>query len=280
MTDDENPLQRARDPSHPEGPGEDDSGHPVSGTLRSLRYQLDHLERLLGPEVRLAEGVPRRLEPAWRRATEAEGRLAVSATILVAIGLQLGLPARFEIRPTWLLPALEGVLMVGLLAANPRRTTRTSPLLRTGSLALIAIISAANAWSVAELVHGIITASQGTSSAPTLIGSGAAIYLTNVIVFGLWYWEFDRGGPIARARGAGRYPDFLFVQMTQSDVASPDWTPAFFDYLWLSFTNATAFSPTDTMPLSRPAKAIMMVQAAVSLLTVGLVIARAVNIFR
>lgn len=280
MTDDENPLRRARDPSDPEAPGAEVGGHPVAGTLRALRYQLDHLERMLGPEVRLAEGVPRHLEPAWRRATEAEGRLAVSATILVAIGLQVALPARFNIRPTWLLPVLEGVLMVGLLAANPRRITRSSPLLRMASMGLIAIISGANAWSMAELIHGIITASSGTSNAPTLIGSGAAIYLTNIIVFGLWYWELDRGGPVARASGTRRYPDFMFVQMDKTEMASPDWEPTFFDYLWLSFTSATAFSPTDTMPLSRPAKAIMMIQAAVSLLTVGLVIARAVNIFR
>jgi uncharacterized membrane protein len=250
------------------------------GTLRALHYQLDHLERMLGPEVRIAGDVPRYLEPAWRRATEAEGRLAVSVTILVAIGLQVALPARFNIRPTWLLPALEGVLMIGLFAANPRRITRSSPLLRTASMALLAIISAANAWSMGELVDGIITASKGTANAPILLGSGAAIYLTNIIVFGLWYWEFDRGGPVARASGTRRAPDFMFVQMDKVELAPPDWKPAFFDYLWLSFTSATAFSPTDTMPLSRPAKAVMMVQAAVSLLTVGLVIARAVNIFR
>lgn len=280
MADDENPSGQRLEPSDLDGADTGESARPVSSALRSLRDQLDHLERMLGPEVRVAEHVPRRLEPAWRRAHEAEGRLAASLAGLVAIALQLVLPARLEVHPTWLLPALEGVLLVGLFAANPRRLERSSPVLRTASLVLLAIISAANAWSMAALLDGIITSSRGTSNATTLLGSGAAIYLTNIIVFGLWYWEFDRGGPVARATGTRRDPDFMFVQMDKTEMGPPDWKPAFFDYLWLSFTSATAFGPTDTMPLTRPAKAIMMVQAAVSLLTVGLVIARAVNIFR
>lgn len=280
MTDDENPLRRARDPLDRGGPDAEDDGHPVSSTLRTLRHELDHLERMLGPEVRIAEGVPRHLEPAWRRAHEAEGRLAMSLAVLVAIALQIVLPTRLEIHPTWLMPALEAALFIGLFAANPGRIARSSPLLRLASMALLAVISAANAWSMAELVDGIITASRGTANATTLLGGGGAIYITNIIVFGLWYWEFDRGGPVARANGTPRSPDFMFVQMDNTEMAAPDWKPAFFDYLWLSFTSATAFSPTDTMPLTRPAKAIMTVQTAVSLLTVGLVIARAVNIFR
>ena len=106
------------------------------------------------------------------------------------------------------------------------------------------------------------------------------IWLTNVIVFGMWYWEFDRGGPAARAQATHYYPDFMFVQMTSPDMAPPDWEPRFGDYLYLSFTNATAFSPTDVMPLSRWAKGAMALQAGVSIVTVALVIARAVNILR
>jgi hypothetical protein len=280
MADEENPPRSAVESSDLEGPDTDQIGHPVSSTIRTLRDQLDHLERMLGPEVRAAGRVPRHLEPAWRRAHEPEGRLTVSLAVLVAIALQVALPARLEVHPTWLLPALEGALLIGLYAANPRQEARSSPLLRLASMALLLIISAANAWSMATLVDGIITASKGTSDATTLLGSGAAIYLTNIIVFGLWYWEFDRGGPMARAAGTRRYPDIMFVQMDKTEMAPEDWRPEFFDYLWLSFTNATAFSPTDSMPLSRPAKAIMAVQAAVSLLTVGLVIARAVNIFK
>ena len=120
---------------------------------------------------------------------------------------------------------------------------------------------------------------EGNNAGPLLI-TGGAIWLTNVIVFALWYWEFDRGGPVARAQADRMYPDFQFVQMVSPGLASPDWEPAFSDYLYLSFTNATAFSPTDVMPMSRWAKMAMMVQAAISIVTVALVVARAVNILK
>jgi uncharacterized membrane protein len=110
--------------------------------------------------------------------------------------------------------------------------------------------------------------------------TGGAIWLTNIIVFALWYWEFDRGGPVARANGDRMYPDFLFAQMTSPQLAPPDWEPAFSDYLYLSFTNAAAFSPTDVLPLSRWAKMGMTAQAIVSVVTVALVVARAVNILK
>jgi uncharacterized membrane protein len=99
-----------------------------------------------------------------------------------------------------------------------------------------------------------------------------------MVVFSLWYWEFDRGGPGARAEALDPYPDFLFPQMTNPEFSPMDWSPTYFDYLFTSYTNASAFSPTDVMPLTRWAKMLMMVQSATSLVTVGLVIARAVNI--
>jgi hypothetical protein len=111
-----------------------------------------------------------------------------------------------------------------------------------------------------------------------LLGSGAAIFVTNIIVFGIWYWELDRGGPFARRAGQQPFPDFLFPQMTDSKFAKPDWHPKFVDYLYVSLTNVMAFSPTDTMPLARWAKVMMAVQAMVALSTAGLVIARAVNV--
>jgi hypothetical protein len=110
------------------------------------------------------------------------------------------------------------------------------------------------------------------------LGSGAAIFVTNIIVFGIWYWELDRGGPFARQTGARPYPDFMFPQMGNPNVAKPDWRPTFVDYLYVSMTNVMAFSPTDTMPLARWAKMAMAVQAMVALSTAGLVIARAVNV--
>ena len=121
---------------------------------------------------------------------------------------------------------------------------------------------------------------RGVSDATSLLRSGGSIWLTNVVVFALWYWEFDRGGPGARAEARNHVPDFLFPQMTDPDLASPHWAPSFFDYLYMSFTNSSAFSPTDVLPLTRWAKALMMAQSATSLTVVALVIARAVNILR
>ncbi|MGI8717808.1 MAG: hypothetical protein ACR2JN_08260, partial [Lapillicoccus sp.] len=113
-----------------------------------------------------------------------------------------------------------------------------------------------------------------------VLGSGAAIYATNVIAFGIWYWELDRGGPFARAGGTDPHPDFLFPQMSEPHLAPPDWEPQFLDYLYVSLTNVVAFSPTDTMPLSRWAKTLMAVQSVVALSTTALVVARAVNILQ
>ena len=132
--------------------------------------------------------------------------------------------------------------------------------------------------SAVLLVHLIVVGQ--ASDAGRLLLDGVAVWSANVIVFSLWYWQFDRGGPVARAHAERRYPDLLFPQMQQDAVAPRDWEPTFFDYLYTSFTNATAFSPTDTMPLSRWAKAMFLLQSAISLVTVALVISRAVNIFQ
>ncbi|MGI8492363.1 MAG: hypothetical protein ACR2KC_03995 [Acidimicrobiales bacterium] len=273
-----------------------DSGVPsLAHTIHTLREQLGHLERLAGSEVhaissaehavgRAAEDAVGRatdaaIRPTWQLATAGEQRLPVALVILVAIGLQLALPSHLSIHPIWLLPALEGALLVGLTAANPRRIDRTSRALRGASIFLIALTSIANAFSSAQLINGLIHGTEG-SNAGALLANGAAIYLTNIIVFGLWYWEWDRGGPVARALAPRRFPDFLFPQMANPDLAAPEWRPNFVDYLYVSFTNAAAFSPTDTMPLSRWAKMLMLLQSAVALATVALVVARAVNILK
>lgn len=196
---------------------------------------------------------------------------------MVTVTLQVSLPEHLVGPARWLLAGPALVLFAVLLIANPGRIDRESALLRAIGLGVIAVISVANAWSVVLLVDWLITGSHGPS-ATELLRSGAAIWLTNVLVFALWYWELDRGGPAARAAGRRDLPDFQFVQMTEPSLAPADWEPQLVDYLYLSFTNATAFSPTDVMPLSRWAKLTMMVQSAVSLVTVALVIARAVNV--
>lgn len=215
--------------------------------------------------------------PAWLRRTRGESRLPVVAAVVLAIVLQAVLPDRLAVRPMWLLPSLEGVLLVVLTLFNPLRMTRSSPMMRATGLTFCGLIVAANAFSGAHLIHDILSG-HGTKDPSTLIGSGASIYMTNVIAFSLLYWELDRGGPVARACATQPHPDFLFPQMASPEVADPDWEPTFGDYLYTSLTNATAFSPTDTLPLTLWAKALMGLQSAVALGVVGLVIARAVNI--
>ncbi|MBV9922680.1 MAG: hypothetical protein JOY78_17765 [Pseudonocardia sp.] len=213
------------------------------------------------------------------RPTAGENRWPVAGCILVAIALQLALPDRLSLLNRWLLPVLELALLSALLIAVPRRFHRESRPLRVASLTLTALLTVANGWSAALLVMGLVAGTEGEDAGP-LLSTGAAIWLTNVIAFGLWYWQFDRGGPAARAHAVKTLPDFQFVQMQTPEMAHPDWEPGFVDYLYLSFTNATAFSPTDVLPLSRWAKLMMLVQSLVSLVTVALVIARAVNILK
>ena len=217
--------------------------------------------------------------PAWRRVTRGEPRLPVIIAALLTIGLELALPSRVAERPRWVFGVVAFLLLVAIYVANPKRIDRPTPRLRIASMVLIAVLSANNVASAVRLVLDL-TRSQGIRSPAQLLLTGGAIWLTNVFVFSLWYWELDRGGPGARALGTVQYPDFLFPQMSTPDVAPPDWEPAFVDYFYMSFTNATAFSPTDVMPMSRWAKMTMLLQSAISLVTVALVIARAVNVLR
>jgi hypothetical protein len=213
------------------------------------------------------------------RVSERESRVPVAIAVAVAIGLQVALPDAFQLGPRWVLPGVEAALLVGLVATDPLRSGLEPAVLRAGSRLLTGVVTLANTASAALLVQHILSsAGPRAPTAERLLGSGAAIYLTNIIAFALWYWEFDRGGPAARARALRPHPDFLFPQMTAVALAPEDWRPLFVDYLYVSFTNATAFSPTDTMPLSRWAKMLMLVQSSVALAAVALVVARAVNI--
>ncbi|MGH8885204.1 MAG: hypothetical protein ACRDYX_08545 [Egibacteraceae bacterium] len=166
-----------------------------------------------------------------------------------------------------------------LTESDPRTIDRPSPLLRRPSLIVIAVIILANAWSVGRLVVGLVAGTDGHGAGPLLL-TGTGVWLTNVIVFALWYWRLDRGGLRTGAQADLPYPHFLFAQMGNPDLVPGDWGPTFADYLYLSFTNATAFSPTDVVPLSSWAKLTMMLQAVISLITVIFVIARAVNILK
>jgi hypothetical protein len=209
---------------------------------------------------------PAAAEPFW----------PAQATILAAIALQLLLPKRLTAGPTWLVPALEGALLIGMSFATPRQLEHEHPLRRRVALGLTAFVSAANVFSLAELTHLLLH--REVSDGRELIVSGVLIWLTNFLIFALWYWEIDRGGPGKRAAGHDGAPDFLFPQMADDRIEPLAWRPKFIDYLYVSLTNNTAFSPTDTMPLTPIAKSIMGIQATVSLLTIGLIVSRAVNI--
>lgn len=213
--------------------------------------------------------------PAWLRPHAGDQRWQALAAVVVAIVFQLVLPDGFVLQPRLLSPILEALLCVALVVANPGRMAKKLMPLRVLSLALSGLLALANAVSVVLLVRIIITGRH--ADATSILAAGAAIWLTNVIAFALFYWEYDRGGPVDRALTPDPSPDFLFAQMTD-DRLDPHWRATFVDYFYLSFTNSTAFSPTDTLPLSRWAKMLMLVQSAVALVTVALVAARAVNV--
>jgi len=198
--------------------------------------------------------------------------------VLAAIGFQLLLPKRLTAGPTWLLPALEGALLLGLALATPKELEHEHRVRRRAALSLTALVSAANITSLALLTHELLH--HGSPNGRQLIIAGVLIWLTNVLIFGLWYWETDRGGPGKRAAGHDEPPDFLFVQMNDDRILPKNWRPQFIDYLYVSLTNAAAFSPTDTMPLSAAAKSMMGLQSLVSIVTIGLIVSRAVNILQ
>jgi uncharacterized membrane protein len=162
------------------------------------------------------------------------------------------------------------------MIASPRELEYEHPRRRRIAVTLIAFISAFNIFSLTELSRSLIH--HRVSDGHSLIIAGMVIWLTNFMIFGLWYWEIDRGGPGARAAGHDGPPDFLFPQMTDDRIEPIHWRPRFIDYLYVSLTNAMAFSPTDTMPLTPMVKSVMGVQALVSLVTIGLIVSRAVNI--
>lgn len=197
-------------------------------------------------------------------------------TILAAIALQLLLPSRLVVGPKWLIPTLEGALLIGMFLATPRELEGEHPLRRAVAISLTAFVGAANIYSLATLTHYLLH--HDVENGRELIVAGVLIWLTNVLIFGIWYWELDRGGPGRRAAGHDGPPDLLFPQMSDDTIEPRNWRPGFIDYLYVSLTNATAFSPTDTMPLTSLAKSVMGVQALVSLVTIGLIVSRAVNI--
>jgi hypothetical protein len=206
-------------------------------------------------------------EPLWH------GQLAVVAAIV----LQIALPDRYLVAPRYVVILLEIILLIALVITSPKDVIFKSIARRFNAVVLIALISFANIFALLQVAQQLLGGGRAATGSELILIS-LNIYITNIIIFGLWYWEIDGGGPGTRLGVHPREHDFLFPQMTSSDVSPQNWRPSFVDYLYVSSTNATAFSPTDTMPMTHRAKLLMGVQAIVSLVTVALVAARAVNI--
>jgi len=220
------------------------------------------------------------------REEEVESRFEASAAVGLVIGLQItlallsllgdwkliGLPGW-----VWLIPTLpEAALLVPLALSAPRQRLEQMGRRRTFALALVGVITAANALALAALIASLLSAQE--KSGAELLLKGMTIWSTNVVTFGLLFWELDRGGPMRRGEPDPPPPDFQFPQDENPRLAEPGWHPRLVDYVYVSFTNATAFSPTDAMPLTRRMKGLMMAESAISAVTVLLVAARAVNI--
>ena len=179
----------------------------------------------------------------------------------------------------WLISVFTVVLLAALILADPGRIDRQTTWTRVLTDVLIGFISIANAWSAVKLVAYILGSGQ-FDSAGILLRSGGIIWVTNVIAFGLWYWDLDRGGAAARASSSPGQPAFVFPEMSNQEYVNAGWSPRFIDYLHLSFATSTAFSPTDVSAIKPWAKMLMVVEETLSLVVALLVIARAVNIMK
>ncbi|AWB92476.1 hypothetical protein [Aeromicrobium chenweiae] len=211
---------------------------------------------------------------------DAETRWPMAAAVIVAMGLTVVLPDDLRLGRPWMLPVISGLLLLALLAGDPGRISRRTTELRVASVALISVLSVGAIWSTVQLVDDILDDGRATDSAGELLQASASVWLCTVIACALLYFELDGGGAAARAERMPRSPDLAFPQQLNPGVAPDGWRPHFIDYLYLGLTNATAFSPTDVMPLARWAKAVMSLQAVTSLAITGLVVARAVNVLR
>jgi hypothetical protein len=222
-----------------------------------------------------------------------ESPLLPALALLASAALYATLPSRFVVGPSagiftaarWIVPALTALLLIALFVVVPHgrfaeavgldagqvRSAR-----RIGGLTVTAVVSAANAAAIALLVHLLVNGAH--AQARLLLRAGIHMWCLNVLVFALWFWELDNGGPAARRTAGPKGRDFLFPQQAEPELTVDEWNPLFLDYLYVSFTNATAFSPTDTMPLSRWAKMLMLLESAASLVLALMVAARAINI--
>lgn len=204
-----------------------------------------------------------------------ELRWPVLFVTLLVITLQLLLPEKLSFVNLKVLCLVELVLVLVIFITNPTRITEHKKHIWILGLLLNTLMSVINILTLTRLVDLLIN--QGFTNPIHLLFSGGNIWISNVIIFSLWYWEFDSGGAGRRAMRSREFPDFMFAQTENPGLAPQDWRPHYVDYLYLSLTNASAFSPTDVLPLARWAKLLMALQSVTSLFTVILIIARAIN---
>jgi hypothetical protein len=209
-----------------------------------------------------------------------EARWPMALAVVAVIVMTLLLPHDLVARPRWGVPLVEGILLVAVIVADPGKIDLVSPRVRALSITLIALLVATTLWCTTQLIVQLVRGGPATQSGGALLAAGGIVWLSNCLSFGLLYWELDSGGPAVRAHGLPAHPDFAFPQQLSPEIAPEHWRPRFVDYMYLGFTSATAFSPTDAMPLRPWNKIAMMAQSAISLALLGLVIARAVNVLR
>jgi hypothetical protein len=204
----------------------------------------------------------------------------MALAVLAASVLTAFMPKQIQFLPRGVVPGLQLVLLVLLVIADPGRITRRDRWMRLLSIGLVALLMLSALWATLLLVDQLIRGNGITNSAADLLRAGAAVWVATIIAFSLLYWELDGGGAAQRAHGMRRYPDFGFPQQLNPGVGPPGWRPRYVDHFYLAYTNASAFSPTDVMPLVSWAKMTMAVQSTLSIVVLGLVVARAVNIFK
>ena len=209
-----------------------------------------------------------------------ESRWPMALAVVALVVMTLLLPRSLIVRPRWPVPIVEGLLLVAVIIGDPGKIDRRSKGERALTIGLVALLAGNALWATVQLIDALVRGGPAVDSAGSLLAAGGLVWLANCVAFGLVYWELDSGGPAVRAHGLPDWPDFAFPQQLAPEIAPPGWRPRFVDYLYVGFTNATAFSPTDVMPLVPWAKLAMVLQSTVSLALLGLVVARAVNILK
>jgi uncharacterized membrane protein len=218
---------------------------------------------------------------SWQVPTDPESRWPAFGAAVVIIAGQAWVAASLFLSPVWLFPVISAFLLVASVAVYLPQRTEPSPIMRALGVSLIGMLIIANAVSLVELVRNIFVGVSGITPVGLLL-VGIVLWIVNIATFALVYWELDGDGPDMRADGYRDFPDLVFPQQQpdQQGLAPANWKPTFPDYVYVSLTAATAFSPTDAMPYSKRVKLVMGIESTMSLAIVAMIVARAINIAR